>query len=526
MHPEGERDLYTSIIYLEPFEGRNLRALGFDMYSESVRRQAMEQARDEDKATLSGKVLLLQESAKDMQAGVLMYVPVYRNGKPHETLAERRANILGWTYSPFRMNDLMLGILGDQSNRMDIEIYDGNSMTPQTLLYDSQLDLAPDQVSPYQFTKNIEFSGRHWMMKMHALPNFEAQMNTEQVTAIRLIGIAVSIVLSMLIWQLTSGRARALKLAKVMTQELSRAQSLAKLGNWQVIFGKDESQDKWTVSDELRKIWGLSDTQGINTQGGFATILPEDHDLTRNYWAEAKQGKGPTEWEHRILVSGKIKWVNVLVDFTFDAEGKPLKARGTIQDITERKQMEEQVRQLAFYDTLTKLPNRRLLSDRLDQAMSASQRNGLYSALMFLDLDNFKPLNDTHGHVVGDLLLIEAANRLKDSVRGMDTVARFGGDEFVVILSELDAEKSKSTAQAKLVAEKILASLSDPYLLTLMHDGQADTVVEHRCTASIGVALFVNHEGSQDDIMGWADAAMYLAKKGGRNQIQFYDAKD
>ena len=181
---------------------------------------------------------------------------------------------------------------------------------------------------------------------------------------------------------------------------------------------------------------------------------------------------------------------------------------------------------LAFYDTLTKLPNRRLLSDRLDQAMSASKRNGLYSALMFLDLDNFKPLNDTHGHVVGDLLLIEAANRLKDSVRGMDTVARFGGDEFVVILSELDAEKSKSTAQAKLVAEKILASLSDPYLLTLMHDGQADTVVEHRCTASIGVALFVNHEGSQDDIMEWADAAMYLVKKGGRNQIQFYDAKD
>jgi diguanylate cyclase (GGDEF)-like protein len=181
---------------------------------------------------------------------------------------------------------------------------------------------------------------------------------------------------------------------------------------------------------------------------------------------------------------------------------------------------------LAFYDTLTKLPNRRLLSDRLDQAMSASKRNGLYSALMFLDLDNFKPLNDTHGHVVGDLLLIEAANRLKDSVRAMDTIARFGGDEFVVMLCELDADKSKSTAQAKLVAEKILASLSDPYLLTLKHDGQADTVVEHRCTASIGVALFVNHEGSQDDIMEWADAAMYLVKKGGRNQIQFYDAKD
>lgn len=187
-----------------------------------------------------------------------------------------------------------------------------------------------------------------------------------------------------------------------------------------------------------------------------------------------------------------------------------------MEDITERKQMEAQINQLAFYDPLTKLPNRRLLNDRLSQAMSASQRSGRYCALMFLDLDNFKPLNDTYGHVVGDLLLIEVANRLKNCVREMDTVARFGGDEFVVILNDLNMDKAESASQAELVADKIRTSLAAPYSLIVKHEGKHDTTIEHRCTASVGVALFFNHEVNQDDILKLADTAMYQAKKSKR----------
>jgi diguanylate cyclase (GGDEF)-like protein len=183
-----------------------------------------------------------------------------------------------------------------------------------------------------------------------------------------------------------------------------------------------------------------------------------------------------------------------------EVRGTPLPGGGFVTiytDITERKQMEDQVRQLAFYDTLTELPNRRLLDDRLSQTMAASKRSGCHGALMFLDLDNFKPLNDTHGHEAGDLLLIEAAARLKSCVRETDTVARFGGDEFVVMLSDLNADKTESTSQAGMVAENIRFTLSAPYLLTIKHEGKADTTVEHHCTASIGVALFINHEDSR-----------------------------
>jgi len=192
-------------------------------------------------------------------------------------------------------------------------------------------------------------------------------------------------------------------------------------------------------------------------------------------------------------------------------------------DVTERKRMEEEVRQIALYDVLTGLPNRRLLIDRMTQAMSASRRNCSYGALMFLDLDNFKPLNDAHGHIAGDLLLAEVANRLKECVREVDTVARVGGDEFVVILTELGAGEAESRAQALKVAEKIRASLCKPYFVKLGDAERNSVTVAHHCSASIGVTLFIDEKINQDDVMKRADKAMYQAKVAGRNMVQFYN---
>lgn len=188
-----------------------------------------------------------------------------------------------------------------------------------------------------------------------------------------------------------------------------------------------------------------------------------------------------------------------------------------------KKQLEEWVQHVAFHDALTGLPNRLLLNDRLDQAKAASKRNGRYSALLFLDLDNFKPLNDQHGHDAGDMLLKQVAQRICDCVREVDTVVRFGGDEFIVVMRELDIDHAESIKQAGLVAEKIRTALSVPYVINIVVEGKT-TMIDHQCTTSIGVVLFNHQDRSDTDIIKWADLAMYQAKSLGRNRVQFHDS--
>ena len=186
------------------------------------------------------------------------------------------------------------------------------------------------------------------------------------------------------------------------------------------------------------------------------------------------------------------------------------------------KQLNKEFKDWATHDVLTGLPNRRLLADRLTQTMAASKRSGCYGAVIFLDLDNFKPVNDIHGHGVGDLLLIDVAHRLRTCVREVDSVARFGGDEFVVLLSELDANHVKSSEQALTIAETMRDALSRPYKLTTSHRPQTETSIEHHCTVSVGLALFIAHEANQEEVLKQADSAMYQAKQAGRNLVRIY----
>ena len=194
------------------------------------------------------------------------------------------------------------------------------------------------------------------------------------------------------------------------------------------------------------------------------------------------------------------------------------------RDITSRKQVEETVHRLAFYDLLTGLANRMLLKDRLTRSMLAGERSGNYGALMFLDLDNFKPLNDQYGHGAGDLLLAEVAKRLRNCVRQVDTVARFGGDEFLVLLEDLTSDKEQAHSQADMVAGKIRSLLADPYVLQIT-SGDFGTLqtIEHKCTVSIGVALFLGQTNTEVDVLKWADLAMYKAKDTGRDRVFFFD---
>lgn len=232
------------------------------------------------------------------------------------------------------------------------------------------------------------------------------------------------------------------------------------------------------------------------------------------------QGHHRFEWVVQRRDNGAHTPVEVVVTAVELDEGPAMLL--AVRDLTERKRYEEQIHRLAYYDALTQLPNRRMLYDRLTQAMALHRRNHRHGCVIYLDLDNFKPLNDRHGHVAGDLLLQEVGQRLLACLRGQDTVARLG-DEFVVLLIELDPVWDLAVRQATHVADKVLAELAQPYVLTVEPgpgQGPAKTV-EHRCTASLGVTVFRPGESNADNILRRADDAMYRAKAKGSNQFRF-----
>lgn len=219
--------------------------------------------------------------------------------------------------------------------------------------------------------------------------------------------------------------------------------------------------------------------------------------------------------------NGDSFWNELSIAPVHDDAGRLTHFVGVTRDVTLRRSAQDQMARLAFIDVLTQLPNRRLLDDRLTQAMAASERSGLYGAVMFVDLDGFKPLNDTHGHGMGDLVLVEVAQRLRASVRATDTVARIGGDEFVVVLGDLAADAQQAHALAQDMAEKIRASLELPgWQLP-----GSSAAGQRRCTVSVGVTLFLGQEMGSGDTLRRADAAMYRAKASGGNGVQFHQTK-
>lgn len=291
--------------------------------------------------------------------------------------------------------------------------------------------------------------------------------------------------------------------------ELQRAQAVAKIGSWVYSFADDTLR----FSVEACRIFNLPQGAKFSHDSYLASVHREDRDRVEAQWRCALQG-AVFDSEHRIVQGGNMRWVRLKAEVLRDAQGQPLLAEGVSQDITERKKSDALIHDLAFFDPLTQLPNRRLLADRLQQALHICARNRTWGALLFIDLDQFKTLNDIRGHDQGDLLLKAVAARLCDSVRAEDTVARLGGDEFVIVLLDLQGDKEQATSQCALIGQKILAALRQPYQL-----GEN----EHRCTASIGIALFNAQSPSVDELLKQADLAMYHSKGAGRNTLHFFD---
>ncbi len=309
-----------------------------------------------------------------------------------------------------------------------------------------------------------------------------------------------------------------------------------------VVIGCDKT-DLWRAEQELRiAAITIESQEGIIVTDANKRILRVNSAFTRltGYRAEEVLGKTPAMlksgrhnetfykamseklrqekyWQGEIWdrrKNGEIypKWLTISA--VIDPAGQVSHYVGAFTDLSEHKDAEAAIHRLAFYDPLTDLPNRRFLNERLALAMSTSSRNHRFVAIVMIDLDNFKAINDTKGHGIGDQLLIKVADRLKACVRQGDTLSRLGGDEFVVVLENLNIERSRAVAQAQGVAAKILNAIKQPYLLD---------EYKHYTSASIGVSLFVNHDAASEEILKQADAAMYQAKNAGRNTIRLFD---
>ncbi len=235
------------------------------------------------------------------------------------------------------------------------------------------------------------------------------------------------------------------------------------------------------------------------------------------YDAMWQQLRAQRHWQGEVWnrrKDGEIypEWLSITA--VVDEEGIVRNYVAVFADITQKKLAEQTIHNLAFYDALTELPNRRLLRERLEHLRASDSRREEMAAVLFIDLDNFKELNDTRGHDVGDALLVEVAQRLRDCVRVHDTVARQGGDEFVIVLSSLHPEEFKAVEDVQAVAEKVRSTLSHPYALGDF---------EWHCSASIGICMLPVGEAPVDEVLKRADIAMYEAKRAGRNAVRFYD---
>ena len=357
VHPAGDRDRYAAIVYIEPFKGRNIRAFGYDMYSEPVRRAAMDQARDQDTAALTGKVELVQESGAQKQAGTLMYMPVYRKNMKTDTVAERRDALYGWVYSPFRMGDMLAGVMNDAHRHTRLRVYDGSAATPAGLLYDSEPDTSQDYLPPslLQLEKHATFNGRVWTLKFELSEHAVAEISYSRAWTTLLLGTLCSLLLFFLIRTYHSTRSSALSIAEELTSELRRAveserelntrlklQSTALNTSANSIIITDRSGLIEWVNPAFCKLTGYSAEEAIGQNSGkLVNSGRQDNEFYRSLWQAITSGQA---WQSELVnkkKDGSLYQVSMTITPMKNDQGEITHFVSVQKDISERKRMEE-----------------------------------------------------------------------------------------------------------------------------------------------------------------------------------------
>lgn len=366
----------------------------------------------------------------------------------------------------------------------------------------------------------IEFGGDDFLVKPVApahlvmLVKIRAQRMRRDMQLMETLNVSLVDFMRVQTLQRNNGDLRETVLAHQQTAQELRVISAA-FETQDAIMITDRDAKILRVNQSFQKITGYTATEVLGKNPRFLQSGQHTMEFYREMWGELlARGKWTGEiWDKRK--NGEIYPSYLTITAVPDDSGLASHYVSVFRDVSDAKRSEEEIRNLAFYDHLTELPNRRLLTEKFHAALLSSDRSEQYGALLFLDLDRFKSLNDAQGHRVGDLMLVEVARRLARSVREVDTVARLGGDEFIVLLENLSEDATEAVAHANAVADKIRQNLSEPYQLNSC---------EHCTTPSIGVTLFYAQELSMDELFRRADTAMYRAKASGRNAVCFFDS--
>lgn len=500
----------SAIVFIEPFDWRNQRAFGFDMFSEPIRQQAMRRAVETGEPSLSGRVTLIQETEQDPQPGFLIYVPIYLKGSPPEGEDQRWEQLVGWAYSPIRAHDLLTSFLDNEfpilRQYMGLKLYAASEPSANALLYDS-LPPMSGSANSLRFTSTLTLPGTAWHIEMQPLPDTPVLETPGWNHGILWAGGLLTVLLALLAHVLLRSHRliqSALEQSVRTQRQLAESQAALRLAGTVMdasplgIVATNARRRIVSVNPAFTRITGYSPDEAVGASTRLMDLRPLRNGSLKAVWqALEQQGTWEDELESRRK-DGSLYPMRLSITTVRDEHGTIQNYIGLFQDITEQHKAQENIRRLAHHDYLTGLPNRAMLVERAAIELQGAQRYGHRPAILFIDLDRFKPINDQFGHEAGDAVLIEVARRLSERLRESDLICRQGGDEFVVLMPD-----HHSTEGLLRLAEKLLQAIEMPYEVA----GQRMTL-----SASIGIATYPEGGETVDDLIRSADAAMYRAK--------------
>tara|TARA_R110001606_G_scaffold346892_2_gene495883 strand:+ start:29867 stop:33169 length:3303 start_codon:yes stop_codon:yes gene_type:complete len=506
---------YMAIAYVSPYKN-NEQALGFDPTSNPELAAFFLNARDTGKATITSRVNLVQDGST--RVGIINYLPVYKQGHLLDTINRRQLAFIGNLASIYYLDDIIANELSAHPLlNTALSILDITEDEHPIQLYSSRVNAISDNGFTTHYSTHL--ANRIWQVKITPSADYFKNNYSGNVWIVLFIGMLFTATLTITLMISTGRRARIEEVVSQRTASLHKAKEELRLlaitfESHEAIMITDKNNQIMRVNQAFTKMTGYTQKEVLGKNPRILSSGKHSATFYQHMWQQLKDnGSYESEiWNRRK--NGEVYPERHTITTISDDSDNVINYVSVFSDITSQKAHEDRIQYLAFYDQLTSLPNRRLLLDRLQYNLSLSQRNNTYGVLMFLDLDDFKKINDSLGHEVGDELLQQVATRIQQTLRRADTVARLGGDEFVILVANQTLEGEALIEFSSNLAKKINQAFQQPFHIK---------GYEHHISTSIGITIFPPSNQTAISILGQADTAMYKSKKTGKNTFCFYE---